>query len=226
MSRNGLPLRPGLTARPLCFALLVTLLGALAIAPCALAAGARPWLAPGQQSNDTAPGQQAGDTAPGQQAGDTAPGQQAGDTAPSQQTDTTAPEQHAAPAAIPDDAAAQAQYEVIRRFFRGQLTLDEDFPLVFSRRVKDGETLAFLAMREMQRSRGLLERFRAAEVNLEGLVFTRVTADPDLARIRVTGRYSLSVPPVEQTVEEDALFVLLPELGEWKIWERREGWRP
>ncbi|MDO9083823.1 MAG: hypothetical protein Q7U56_11130 [Humidesulfovibrio sp.] len=192
MSRNALPLRPGLTARPLCFALLVTLLGALAIAPCALAAGARPWLAPGQQSNDTAPEQQTG----------------------------------AAPAAIPDDAAAQAQYEVIRRFFRGQLTLDEDFPLVFSRRVKDGETLAFLAMREMQRSRGLLERFRAAEVNLEGLVFTRVTADPDLARIRVTGRYSLSVPPVEQTVEEDALFVLLPELGEWRIWERREGWRP
>ncbi|MBA4356606.1 MAG: hypothetical protein C0405_02645 [Desulfovibrio sp.] len=210
MSRNALPLRPGLTARPLCFALLVTLLGALAIAPCALAAGARPWLAPGQQSNDTAPSQQTDTTAPEQQAGDTAPEQQTG----------------AAPAAIPDDAAAQAQYEVIRRFFRGQLTLDEDFPLVFSRRVKDGETLAFLAMREMQRSRGLLERFRAAEVNLEGLVFTRVTADPDLARIRVTGRYSLSVPPVEQTVEEDALFVLLPELGEWRIWERREGWRP
>lgn len=31
---------------------------------------------------------------------------------------------------------------------------------------------------------------------------------------------------VEETLVEDALFVLLPEMGEWKIYERREGWRP
>jgi hypothetical protein len=31
---------------------------------------------------------------------------------------------------------------------------------------------------------------------------------------------------VHEILEEDALFVLLPEQGEWKIYERREGWRP
>ncbi len=107
------------------------------------------------------------------------------------------------------------------------VTLDDSFPQVFSRRVRDGEGLAFMTMREMQRRRGLLERFQAAQVDLSGLRFTRVTADPDLARIHVTGRYAFSMgPKVQETIEEDALFVLLPEMGEWKIFERREGWRP
>jgi len=70
-----------------------------------------------------------------------------------------------------------------------------------------------------------LERFRMAKVDLSGLKFRRVTADPDLARIQVTGSYTMSVPPLIETVEEDALFVLLPEMGQWKIYERRGGWR-
>lgn len=185
------PERAALSAFLLCAALLLL--------PCAQAwaAGALPWLAPGQQANGT--GTDANATAAAASPG---------------------------PSAQPLDAAGLAQLEVLRQYFRRQITLDEDFTQVFSRRVRDAESLAFLAMREMQRRRGLLERFRAAQVDLEGLVFTRVTADPDLARIRVTGRYRFSVPPAEETVEEDALFVLLPEVGEWKIYERREGWRP
>lgn len=196
--------------------LLLALLPALILAPCpaALAAGARPWFLPGQQENATA---NATDDA---SATDSATGRP--DTAaPGAQPSAATPQ---APAR--DEAARQAQDDVLRRFFRGQVTLDDDFPEVFSRRVKDGEAMAFLTMREMQRRRGLLERFRSAEVDLGGLMFERVTDDPDLARIRVTGRYSFSVPPVERTVEEDALFVLLPEMGQWKIFERREGWRP
>lgn len=126
---------------------------------------------------------------------------------------------------IPDDAAALAQYQVLREYFERNCTLDDRLPEVFSRRVKEEETLAFLAAREVVNRRGQLERFRQARVDLSGLVFRRVTADPDLARIHVTGSYSFSVPPVVQTVEEDALFVLLPEMGQWKIFERREGWR-
>lgn len=192
--------------------LLLALLPALILAPCpaALAAGARPWFLPGQQENATA---NATDDA---SATDSATGR----------PDTAAPGAQPSAATPQDEAARQAQDDVLRRFFRGQVTLDDDFPEVFSRRVKDGEAMAFLTMREMQRRRGLLERFRSAEVDLGGLVFERVTDDPDLARIRVTGRYSFSVPPVERTVEEDALFVLLPEMGQWKIFERREGWRP
>jgi len=127
---------------------------------------------------------------------------------------------------IPDDAAALAQYQTLREYFERNVTLDDRLPQVFSRRVRDEETQAFLIMREAVSRRGQLERFRAAHVDLSGLVFTRVTADPDLARIRVTGSYSFSVPPVLERIDEDALFVLLPEMGQWKIFERRPGWRP
>ncbi len=214
-------------AAPLPVALLgLTLALALTVSlfsPCApaLASGALPWLAPGQQDNASASGSNSTTVA--------------NPAAPARPT--------AQPAAAPDDAAAKAQVEVLRQYFRRQLTLAEDFPEVFSRRVKDGEAMAFATMCEMQRKRGLLARFRAAEVDVSGLAFTRVTADPDLARIRVTGRYSFTLGPktysavdaqaqdttasrVHETLEEDALFVLLPEMGQWKIFERREGWRP
>jgi len=125
----------------------------------------------------------------------------------------------------PLDAEGLAQYQVLQEYFEWQTALDDRFPSVFSRRVREEETMAFLAARETVSRRGQLERFRAAKVDLSGLVFKRITADPDLARIQVTGHYSFTVSPVVQTVEEDALFVLLPEMGKWKIYERREGWR-
>jgi len=125
----------------------------------------------------------------------------------------------------PDDADALAQYQVLREYFERQATLDDRLPEVFSRRVRAEERMAFLTMRETVNRRGNLERFRMAKVDLSGLKFRRVTADPDLARVHVTGSYTLSVPPLVETVEEDALFVLLPEMGQWKIFERREGWR-
>jgi hypothetical protein len=127
--------------------------------------------------------------------------------------------------AKPDDAEALAQYQVLREYFERQATLDDRMPEVFSRRVIREETMAFLAMRETVNRRGNLERIRMTKVDLSGLTFRRVTADPDLARIHVTGSYTISVPPVVETIEEDALFVLLPEMGHWKIFERREGWR-
>lgn len=141
--------------------------------------------------------------------------------APNATANATAP----APERIPDDADALAQYQVLREYFERNVTMDDRLPEVFSRRVREEETQAFLAMRTVLAKRGQLERFRAARVDLSGLTFTRVTADPDLARIHVTGSYTFSVPPVMEKVDEDALFVLLPEMGRWKIFERRPGWR-
>lgn len=126
---------------------------------------------------------------------------------------------------VPDDAAALAQYQVLREYFERQATLDDRLPELFSRRVRHEETMAFLTMRETVDRRGQLERFRMAKVDVSGLKFRRVTGDPDLARIHVTGSYTVGVPPVVETIEEDALFVLLPEMGQWRIFERREGWR-
>lgn len=125
----------------------------------------------------------------------------------------------------PDDAEALAQYQTLREYFERQAALDDRLPEVFSRRVRREETMAFLAARETVNRRGQLERFRGAKVDLSGLTFRRVTADPDLARIQVTGSYTISIHPLVETMEEDALFVLLPEMGQWKIYERRAGWR-
>ena len=136
---------------------------------------------------------------------------------PSQQPEAETPK--------PDDAEALAQYQVLREYFERQATLDDRLPEVFSRRVIREETMAFMAMRETVNRRGNLERIRMGKVDLSGLSFRRVTADPDLARIQVTGSYTINVPPLVETLEEDALFVLLPEMGQWKIFERREGWR-
>ncbi|MDO9631207.1 MAG: hypothetical protein Q7I92_04830 [Humidesulfovibrio sp.] len=217
------------------------------LSPCAaLAAGALPWLAPGQQDNASMSDANATgfNTIGANATGVGIPG-------PASQPVAKAAVQPAIQPTEPDDADGKAQFEVLRQYFQRQLTLAEDFPEVFSRRVKSSEAMAFTTMCEMQRRRGLLERFRAAKVDISGLVFTRVTADPDLARIHVTGRYSFTLRPkaltladpkensqgepatqgkkessVHETLEEDALFVLLPEQGQWKIYERREGWQP
>lgn len=181
-------------------AILAALLLACLTAP-AQAAGALPWLAPPAQQNAT-------------------------DNATEGAANATAQAAPQPPPAQELDAEGQAQVEVLRQFFRRQVTLDDGFLELFSRRVREGEALAFMAVQEMQRRRGLLERFRAAEVDLSGLVFTRVTAAPDLARIRVTGSYGFCVPPACERVDEDALYVLVPEMGLWKVFERREGWTP
>lgn len=121
------------------------------------------------------------------------------------------------------DASRTVQEATLRAYYVRMMTLDDGMPELFSRRVRGEESMAFVMMREAQRRKGLLPRFRAARVYLDELNFTRITADPDLARFRVKGRYSVSVSTHFETVEEDALFVLLPEDGGWKIFERREG---
>lgn len=148
-----------------------------------------------------------------------------GVAAKQRQPEQANPEARSEVGVMADDADALAQYQVLREYFERQTTLDDRLPELFSRRVRTEETMAFLAVRGTVNSRGQLERFRLARVDLSGLTFKRITADPDLARIHVTGSYSFTVAPLVQTVEEDALFVLLPEMGQWKIFERRAGWR-
>lgn len=122
-----------------------------------------------------------------------------------------------------EEASRLEQIGVLRAYFTRMMTLDDRLPEVFSRRVREEETMAFMMMREQQRHKGLLDTFHTARVYLDGLHFTRITADPDLARFRVRGSYSVSVGATFETIEENALFVLLPEDGAWKIYERREA---
>ena len=194
----GTPARPRSSA-PLPALFLATGLFALALLGCArpaLCAGALPWEAP----PDAAAAAAQNATAP--QAQPPAPaGQQRPD---------------------PDRAA---QENVLRTYYQYMMTLDERLPELYSRRVRDQEAVALGAMRQMQQRRGTLGAFAAARVYLDELAFARVTGDPDLARWTVTGKYHVAVASAFESVDEDALFVLLPEDGAWKIYERREGAR-
>ena len=172
------------------------LLAVLLLPALGLGMGQRPSDAPAGEVNATA-------------AAPTAPGPEAKST-----PEKTGPDR--------DDASRAVQETTLRQYYQRMMTLDDRLPEVFSRRVREEETMGYLMMYEQQSRRGLLPRFRAARVYLEDLRFTRITADPDMARFRVRGTYSVSVGMAFETIEENALFVLLPEDGEWKIFERRE----
>lgn len=146
---------------------------------------------------------------------------------------TTTGQNATAPKAEPAAPAAQqrpdpdssAQEGVLRTYYQYMMTLDERLPELYSRRVREQEAVALATMRHMQRRRGTLGAFAAARVYLDELTFTRVTGDPDLARWKVAGKYHVAVGSAFESVDEDALFVLLPEDGTWKIYERREDAR-
>lgn len=184
----------------------LAMLCALAPAP-ALCAGARPWLAPGGQNATEAADPTANATA-----------------------NPTANATEAAPAAQPspkpasqEDPVKALQQELLRAYYQRMMTLDERLPDLFSRRVRDKEAMALEIMRQTQARRGLLRAFAGARVYLDELVFERIEQALDLARWRVRGAYHVAVSSAFETVAEDALFVLLPEDGGWKIWERRDN---
>lgn len=144
---------------------------------------------------------------------------------PAQADNATAPKAEPAAAPAKEDPDRAAQENVLRTYYQYMMTLDERLPELYSRRVREQEAVALATMRQMQRRRGTLMAFAAARVYLDELAFTRVTGDPDLARWKVAGKYHVAVGSAFESVDEDALFVLLPEDGTWKIYERREGAR-
>lgn len=164
----------------------------LAPAP-ALSSGAKPWLAPGEE-NATAP-----------------------ESSPANAT-------LAAPVAAPvaDDPVRAAQEELLRAYYQRMMTLDARLPELFSRRVREKEAMALEIMRRTQARRGLLKAFAGARVYQDELAFERIEQAPDLARWKVKGTYHVAVSSAYESVPEDAIFVLLPEDGGWKIWERRD----
>lgn len=192
--------RGGRPCAGLLLAALVTL-WCLAPAP-ALGAGAKPWFAPGGQ-NATRP-------------------DNATDTATVPAADPTGNAPAVAPATQADPVKAQ-QEALLRAYYARMLTLDERMPDLFSRRVREREAMALEVMRQTQARRGLLRAFAGARVYLDEMVFERVEQAPDMARWKVRGTYHLAVSSAFESVNEDALFVLLPEDGGWKIWERRDN---
>ncbi len=177
----------------------LALLWGLAPAP-ALCAGARPWLAPGEQNA----------------------------TDPATATDpasATANATQAAPAeiAVTADPAKALQEDVLRAYYQRLWTMDRTLPALYSRRVRDEQAQAHSYQRYLLERRGKLQAFLGAAVRLDELRFERISSAPDMVRWTVKGKILIDFATSVATVDEDALFVLLPEDGGWKIWERRDN---
>ncbi len=112
---------------------------------------------------------------------------------------------------------------VIREFYRRLTTLDDSFPELFARQVRDQEAFVFEVFREYQRKRKTFEKFRNALVDIGGLAMRFTGIDPDRVRVEVTGTYTIYVGDTYEDVPENTLFVLLREDGQWRILERRDG---
>lgn len=112
---------------------------------------------------------------------------------------------------------------VIHEFYRRLTTLDDSFPEVFARQVRDQEAFVFEVFREYQRKRKTYEKFRNALVDIQGLNMRFTGVDVDRVRVDVTGTYTIYVGDTYEDVPENTAFVLLREDGQWRILERREG---
>lgn len=171
----------------------LALVGTLCARP-GLCAGARPGFAPGEE-NATA-------------------------TEPSP-ANATLPVPAAAPVAA--DPVRALQEDVLRAYFQRLWTMDRSLPAVFSRRVRDEQAQAHAYQRAILERRGTLRAFLGAAVRLDELRFERISDAPDMARWVVKGKVLIDFSTSVEIVDEDAIFVLLPEDGVWKIWERRDN---
>lgn len=169
----------------------------------ALCAGAKPWFAPGEQNATDSANATSATNSPGAAGNAT----QAAPTAQAPQ----------------DDPAKAQQEELLRAYYRRMWTMDRTLPDLFSRRVREEQAQAHGYMRYLFEKRGKLKAFLSAEVRLDELAFVRISDAPDMARWTVKGKVLIDFSTTVESVDEDALFVLLPEDGGWKIWERRDN---
>jgi len=112
---------------------------------------------------------------------------------------------------------------VIREYYRRLITLDDSFPQVFARQVRDQEAFVFEMFREFQRKRKTFEKFRNALLDMDKLSMKFQTIDPDRVRVEVSGTYTIFVADTYEDVPENTLFILLREDGRWRILERQDG---
>lgn len=115
---------------------------------------------------------------------------------------------------------------LVRDFYTRLCTLDDGFPELFSKTVRDKEALAFEVFAQTQRQRGLYDKFRKARVSVDGLSIAVLTAGPDRAKVHVTGSYTVFLPEtppspiVVRDFPEDVTFTLIREGEAWKVLER------
>lgn len=137
------------------------------------------------------------------------------------------PSEHRTATALMGEFAAGSQaVGVIQDFYRRLVTLDDSFPQLFARRVRDQEAYVFEVFREYQRKRKTFDKLRNALVDLDKLDMKFQAIDPDRVRVEVTGTYTVYVAETYEDIPENTVFVLVNEDGQWRILERQDGAAP
>ena len=110
---------------------------------------------------------------------------------------------------------------VVREYYRKLTLLDDSFPDLFAHSQQDQEAFAYEYHKALLRQRGLIETFRGAEIDLDGLDIVPAGGDGDTVRMRVGGNYDVTVGGERDRFTENAEFYLLREGGKLRIFEVR-----
>ncbi|MCM0754997.1 discoidin domain-containing protein [Desulfovibrio aminophilus] len=157
-------------------------------------------------------------------------GHDSGATAPVLKTEPAPARPKGKPSDARDGAELMTEFQrggdavvVIREYYRRLITLDDSFPQVFARQVREQEAFVFEMFREYQRKRKTYEKFRNALLDTDKLSMKFQAIDPDRVRVEVSGTYTIFVADTYEDVPENTVFVLLRDDGQWRILERQDG---
>lgn len=116
------------------------------------------------------------------------------------------------------DPAGEA-VELVRQYYLRLNTLDETFPDLMASKVYEQELFSFLYFQEIQKQLGTDQQLREAQLDLSSLT---IELDPEklteaTAKVFAQGSYTIATPGQKLILDENALFSLLMEQGQWKI---------
>ncbi|XPV76973.1 MAG: discoidin domain-containing protein [Desulfovibrio sp.] len=125
--------------------------------------------------------------------------------------------------AIPTSSFEMAPFEeFVTEYYLKQMTLDESVVDMYTARERDKEDLIFRAFVHEQKMIGVYDRLREAVVDLSKLKVSPVYISTDLAKLHVTGSYSMYAGNNYMDFNEDRMMVLRKEKGVWKLYEIQE----
>lgn len=113
---------------------------------------------------------------------------------------------------VPDEVA-----QLLRMFYHRQTTLAYNYADLFAEGVRDQNDLFFERVKEGMRQRGVYRKLRKADVDTSGLAFEKIEEAGKYMRVRTFGVYFIMVDEKTHKFEEDSIYILANDYGEWKI---------
>jgi|GEM_PF-2762514 hypothetical protein len=108
------------------------------------------------------------------------------------------------------------------KFYTNFVTINEDYPRMFTQSKFLLESSAFENFRAMLEKRNVLDKYRNAVVSTSGLRLSIRTLMPTQVELWVKGDYTVIFDMQAHQITENALFHLKKEYGEWKVENKTE----